>query len=139
MPPRDPDAWMWAQACALLDQADRLHRQFFQPGGLAGRRPVWEPPVDLFETEEELCIVVALPGVEPPDLQVAIEEGGLAVAGERRIPAECRSAAIRRLEIPYGRFERRIALPAGRYELGRRDLINGCLLLTLRRLQGAMR
>jgi HSP20 family molecular chaperone IbpA len=33
------------------------------------------------------------------------------------------------MEIPYGRFERRIALPTGRYELTERSYTNGCLVL----------
>jgi HSP20 family molecular chaperone IbpA len=41
---------------------------------------------------------------------------------------------IYRLEIPYGRFERRIPLPTGRYQLADRRLENGCLVLALRRL-----
>ena len=56
------------------------------------------------------------------------------VRGERSLPANSRRAAIHRLEIPYGRFERRIALPAGAFELMDRQLEHGCLALTLRRL-----
>ena len=41
---------------------------------------------------------------------------------------------IRRLEMPHGCFERRIPLAAGRYELTRRELAQGCLTLTLRKL-----
>ena len=41
---------------------------------------------------------------------------------------------IHRLEIPYGRFERQIELPAGRYEIDGRELANGFLVLRLRRL-----
>jgi hypothetical protein len=48
------------------------------------------------------------------------------------LPAE--PAVIRRLELPYGRFERRVALPGGRYELEGRQLVNGCLQLALRKL-----
>jgi HSP20 family molecular chaperone IbpA len=56
------------------------------------------------------------------------------VRGERSLPANSRRAAIRRLEIPYGQFERRIALPAGQFELFDRRLEHGCLVLGLRRL-----
>jgi HSP20 family molecular chaperone IbpA len=56
------------------------------------------------------------------------------VRGERAFPAAYQRAIIYRLEIPYGRFERRIALPAGRYQLIDRRLENGCLTLDLRRL-----
>ncbi len=134
MDSRDPTAWMWAEACDFLDRAERLHRQFFQLESFEGRRPAWQPPVDLFETERELQILVALPGVEADQLQVVIDGGSLVVVGERLVPPRARGAAIHRIEIPYGRFERRIQLPHGRYELDRNELANGCLLLTLRKL-----
>ena len=135
MTPRDPRAWMWAEACDFLARAERLHRQFFQLESVEGRRPAWQPPVDLFETERELQIVVALPGVEPERVQVVIDGASLSVVGERHVPPRARSAAVHRIEIPYGRFERRIQLPEDRrYELGRRELANGCLLLILRKL-----
>ena len=51
---------MWTDACAQIGRAERLHRQFFHPGSAAG----WEPPIDVFETDEELWIMAALPGVE---------------------------------------------------------------------------
>ena len=125
---------MWAEACEMLDRADRLHRQFFQVSASQQRGPNWEPPVDLYETEEEVGILVALPGVEPANVQVVIEDGTLIVTGMRAMPAADRASVIRRLEIPHGRFERRVELASGRYELRQRDLVNGCLLLTLRKL-----
>ena len=45
MPTRDPTAWMWAEACQMLEQAERMHRQFFRLGSPRGARTVWEPPV----------------------------------------------------------------------------------------------
>jgi HSP20 family molecular chaperone IbpA len=135
---RDPRAWMWAEACEFLDRADRLQRQFFVLGSNEPRvgrsRPAWQPPVDLLETPSELQITVALPGVEPEGVQVVFDDGALIVVGHRELPARSRGAAIHRIEIPYGRFERRIALPAGRYELDRRELAHGCLFITLRKL-----
>jgi HSP20 family protein len=131
---RDPKAWMWAEACDFLDRAERLQRQFFVLGTVDERRPVWQPPVDLLETPRELQIMVALPGVEPEHVQVVIDGGSLLVVGQRQLPVRARGAAVHRIEIPYGRFERRIALPAGRYELDGRELSHGCLLLTLRKL-----
>ena len=54
----------------------------------------------------------------------------LSIAGRRRLPV-ARAAAIHRLEIPHGRFQRRIKLPAVRLELSRSELVDGCLHLTL--------
>lgn len=132
MPPRDPTLWMWAEACQFLDRAERLQRRFFELGRTADQ-PCWEPPVDVFETESELLIEIALPGVAPQQVTTAVEDGMLVVTGERKLPAAAEPAVIRRLELPYGRFERRIPLAAGRYELVRRELVNGCLMLSLRK------
>jgi hypothetical protein len=51
---RDLGSWMWGDALSLLEQADRLHRQFFQNGPAEGR--CWEPPVDVVETADEVLI-----------------------------------------------------------------------------------
>lgn len=110
-----------------------MHRQCFRLNPAHARGPVWEPPVDMFETEHELSMIVALPGVPPDSVLVVIDGGALVVAGARPLPAPAR-AAVRRLEIPYGRFERRIDLPPGLFEIVQRELANGCLLLGLRKL-----
>jgi HSP20 family protein len=128
----DPRATMWAEACEMLEQVERLQRQFFRPSG-AALRPAWEPPVDVFEADGVLRIVTALPGVAAEDLHVVAENGVLTVIGERRLPPES-AGAIHRLEIPHGRFERRLALPQGRYELTESLLRDGCLTLQLRKL-----
>lgn len=126
--------WMWAQALQLLDQAERAHRDLFRPSGARRRAACWEPPVDVFETESEVWIQVALPGVAADQVEVRLEDGGIVVSGERTLPTPRGAGVIRRLEMPHGAFERRIALAAGRYELTRRDLAQGCLTLTLRKL-----
>jgi HSP20 family molecular chaperone IbpA len=125
---------MWAEACELLDRAERLHRQFFVPRGAQRRQPTWEPPVDLLETEQELSICVALPGVAKDKVEVLVENGILSVTGHRPMPGRSRNTVIHRLELPYGRFERRIVLPPGRYDVVQRELIDGCLTLALRKL-----
>jgi HSP20 family molecular chaperone IbpA len=126
---------MWTEACELLDQAERLQRHYFVPARNRTKEPTWEPPVDVLETEHELSIVTALPGVTADRLKVVIDGGTLIVTGLRPMPGQSRASVIRRLEIPYGRFERRIELPAGRFEIGRRDLADGCLTLTLHKLR----
>jgi HSP20 family protein len=130
----NPMNWMWAEACDMLDRADRLHRQFFQLTGSHPHGPVWEPPVDVFETERMLWILAALPGVTPDKVSVSVEGRVLSITGERPMPAAARGAAIHRLELPYGRLERHIELPAGRFELTHRELANGCLALGLQKL-----
>jgi HSP20 family molecular chaperone IbpA len=122
---------MWAEACEVLDRAERLHRKFFALGRGTARAPAWEPPIDMFETEQQLWVLIALPGVDPAQVDVVIDSGVLIVSGDRGLPVELRHAAIHRLEIPHGRFERRIALPAGRFEFAGHAASHGCLLLGL--------
>jgi HSP20 family protein len=130
----DADAWMWSQACELLAEAERMHRQFFRLA-VAGRAPAaWEPPVDVFENEREIVVVVAMPGVAAERVEVSHEGGDLIVRGTRPLPIDGGGYRLRALEIPYGAFERRIPLPAGRLEAGRPELAEGCLRLRLRKL-----
>jgi len=127
----DPTAFLWAEACALIERAERLQRQFFRPSLAGAHHTVWEPPVDIYETERELCAIAALPGVDQRDLEVSIESDVLVIAGTRRFPALSGDAVIHRLEIPHGRFERRIRISASRLRIDRSELLNGCLLLIL--------
>ena len=124
---------MWADACEMLSRAERLHRQFFEPRrSAASRLPVWQPPADVLETEREVLVIVALPGVDPGAVEAAIEDGALVVAGLRALPPELRAAAIHRMELPQGRFERRVPLPPGRYSAAvRRSFADGCLLVRI--------
>lgn len=125
-----PAIWMWAEACAMLDQAERLRRQFFHPGPPRNVKPIWEAPIDICETTDEWYVVVAMPGVREGDLLVEIEGNILTVMGERDVPMTG-AARIRRLEIPFGRFERAIELPPGGLELRHQHLSEGCLAITL--------
>jgi HSP20 family protein len=124
---------MWSEALELLQNAERLQHQFFQIGVLHGA-PCWEPPVDLYENGLDLRLLVALPGVAPRQVDVVLAPGLIIVRGERSLPADSGRATIHRLEIPYGRFERRVSLPAGGFELTDQRLENGCLVLELRRI-----
>ena len=103
---RNPPAWMWAEACEMLEQAQRLQRQFFRFGRSVEAQPRWEPPVDIVAYGDEVQVTVALPGVAQEDVEVRAE-GGLVVV-----------TAVR-------------ALPVAHYELTERSYTNGCLVLRL--------
>jgi HSP20 family protein len=122
---------MWSEACEMLARAERLHREFFRPVRSTTLVPAWEPPVDVLETGREVLVLVALPGVDPERVEVGIEGDELVVVGTRALPPELRTAMIHRLELPPGRFARRVRLPAGRYSGVRRSTMHGCLAITL--------
>src|SRR3990167_5357166 len=93
----DPRDWMWSEALHMLAQADRLHRQMFRPQASA-QGANWEPPVDMLETDDEVLILAALPGVDPEQVVAVIENGVLVIAGVRVLPDELRTATIHRSE-----------------------------------------
>ena len=96
---RDPKTKMFAEACAMLKQAEQLQRHFF--GQCEDTRAAnWEPPVDVFETDREITIITALPGVAPEAVRAEIEGTTLIITGTRPMPTAARRAKIVRLEIP---------------------------------------
>jgi HSP20 family molecular chaperone IbpA len=125
---------MWSEALQMLARAERLHREVFNAPGPARPAPSWEPPVDVLETEEAVLVLVALPGVDPKQVQLAIRNGVLLIAGERVLPRELRTAIIHRIELPQGRFERQVRLPAGTYEKPASGVADGCLIVRLPKL-----
>ncbi|BDC29180.1 Hsp20/alpha crystallin family protein [Bordetella bronchiseptica MBORD678] len=131
---RDFSSWIWGDALSLLQQADRLHRQLLRTG--PAQAPCWEPPVDMIETESAVLIYVALPGVAAGDVAVRFDPDGISISGVRPLPA-LRNARIHGLEIPYGRFQRRIRLPLHALEPEAPTLADGCLTLTLKKLREA--
>ncbi len=132
--PRD---WMWSEAFAMLARVDRLHREFFRPISSPSDRPAWEPPVDILETGHEVLVFVALPGVDIEQVEAAIDDSDLVITGTRLLPSALRTAVIHRLELPQGRFVRRVRLPGGRYRTVRRSAADGCLLITLEKTEVA--
>lgn len=128
---RNPPSWMWAEACEMMERAQQLQRQFFRFGRAVASEPRWEPPVDILAYGNEVHVAVALPGVAADHIEVRTDSGLLIVSATRALPVKSHATAVHRLEIPYGRFERRIALPEGRYQLLEQVYANGCLILRL--------
>jgi HSP20 family molecular chaperone IbpA len=124
---------MLVEAVEWMREADRLQRQFFGLAAWQRGGPRWEPPIDIVERGNRLVVFVALPGVAAEAVEVTLDGGGVQVLAARAMCGGI-SGQMRRLEIPFGHFERRIELPPGRYQLVSRELANGCLVMTLDRL-----
>jgi HSP20 family protein len=135
---------MWSEALSVLERAERLQRQFFT-APLTHHAPTWEPPADVVEADAELRVHIALPGVPADSITIALDASGVTVSALRPFPLKPGSsdadALIHRIEIPYGRFERRIEValddPYTPLHLSGKSLENGVLTLTFRRKEGA--
>jgi len=123
--------WMWAEACALLDEAERRHRHFYELLSGPSTAPVWEPPANILALGADLHVSVALPGARPDDISVQITSSGLLIETTVPPPTFGVGANVVRLEIPYGLMRRRIDLPPGRYALREHRVENGYLHLRL--------
>jgi len=130
----DPRSWMWSEACAMMARADEMQRQFFRPPLSESGGASWEPPIDVFETAGEVHLVAALPGVAASDIKVSAEGDTIVIRGVRKQLALTRGAVVHRLEIPYGRFERRVRLAGSRLKVAHSEFRDGCLMLGLEKL-----
>jgi HSP20 family protein len=142
MASRDWDILMWQRASDLLQQVERIHRNFLQIAVGAqyrtshGRGPAWEPPVNVVETDDGLWVMSALPGVAADHIEVRLEGPELVISGERPLPKCCNDGELKIWEIPLGRFERRLTVIEGRspLSLGDVSLQDGLLIIELRKI-----
>jgi HSP20 family protein len=141
MAAHDWDFVIWQRANDLLQQAERIHRNFLQVAAGAryrathGRTPSWEPPVNVVETDESLWVISALAGVDVDRVEVRLEGHDLVIAGERPLPKCCQDGELKVWEIPLGRFERRVRLVGGENSLllGNIAFQDGLLIIELRK------
>jgi len=100
----------------LQDRFDRLFRE-----SLEGLRPwsretlqgtSWSPAVDIVETENDIVLRADLPGIDPRDVDIQVENGTLTLKGERKFESDVKEDDYRRVERVYGSFLRSFALPS---------------------------
>jgi HSP20 family protein len=100
-----------AQMNPTLAHALGLHAQ--QGSGRAmATTTAWAPALDISERKDAYLVTVELPGVEPDDLQVTLEDGLLTIQGERHFAHDSSEERFHRVERRYGAFRRAITLPA---------------------------
>jgi HSP20 family protein len=91
---------------------DRLFREAFSPaadGELSTR--TWAPPVDIYENGDSLVLKAELPGVNPDDVDIRVENNTLYLKGERKFEKEVKEQNYHRVERSYGSFTRTFSLP----------------------------
>jgi HSP20 family protein len=137
MAPHDWDFLIWHRANDLLQQAERIHRNFLQIAAGTHFRAShgWEPPVNVVETDESLWVISALPGVATDRMDVRLEGRELVIVGERPLPKCCDEGEIKIWEIPLGRFERRLRLVGGEKPLsvGEISFQDGLFIIEIRK------
>ena len=97
-------------------RSSRAIKEFCKPWtrvlgkGASHRGETFSPPVDVFETDNELCVFVDLPGLKSADLEISLHEGALLLKGTRQKEWKTDWAFYSK-ERPHGSFERTIHLP----------------------------
>ena len=107
----------WDPFRELATVQDRMNRMFNDVWG-RNRQPdddyisgSWMPPVDVRETKDALEIAAELPGLDPKDVEVSLENGVLTLKGSRRFEKATEGETYHRVERAYGLFERSFSLP----------------------------
>ncbi len=95
---------------------NRIHRlmgEFFRDVKPLGYQPKrsFHPPMDIYETEESLVIVLEIAGVRGDDIQVLFEKGLLSISGNRTEFSPSPKTQLHQMEIDYGYFERTLRVP----------------------------
>ncbi|HUI40457.1 MAG TPA: Hsp20/alpha crystallin family protein [Terriglobia bacterium] len=99
---------------------------------------VWSPAVDVYETEQSLVIKAELPGLDPKDVDVRVENQTLYIKGERRFEKDVKEGSYHRVERSYGAFARSFGLP-GTVDPDKvtAEFQNGVLTLTMAKREEA--
>jgi HSP20 family protein len=97
---------------------EQLSREFDHPLSLFDKDDIanvatanWRPSVDITEDENNFTLLADIPGVDPEDIEVSMENGVLTVKGERKTEEKTEKENFRRVERQYGMFYRRFTLP----------------------------
>lgn len=109
----------WEPFRELLTTQDRFNQlfnqTFSQAFGAEGRegleQQAWAPVVDIFETEHDVVMNVELPGIDPKDVEVKVENQTLHIRGERKFEKKESEGNYQRVERSYGSFYRSFTLP----------------------------
>ncbi len=103
----------WTLVNRLHHDLDRLfgHESSAADDESRGAVSDWMPAVDVQETKDAFVLHADLPGVDPKDIEVTMENGVLTLRGRRQREERQEESGYRRVERSYGEFFRRFTLP----------------------------
>jgi len=97
---------------SLQDQVIRLlEDNFIRDRSGHADLATWAPPVDIYETENELVVKADLPDLQDKDIDVRVENNTLTIRGERKFEKDVNPDNYLRVERAYGSFTRSFSLP----------------------------
>ncbi len=97
----------------FFDDVSALVDDIFEAEFTSFADTFYEPLIDVFETEEKIFIITEIPGVKKEDLSIAIGPTMVLIQGIKSRPELMQQgASFHNLEIPYGRFKKRVYLPS---------------------------
>jgi HSP20 family protein len=95
-------------------------------------RGAWVPAINILEKDDSMQITADLPGLNPEDVEVTVEQGVLNIRGERKFEEAAEGETFHRVERLYGVFERNFTLPNSiDTEKIEANFNNGVMVLTL--------
>ena len=109
----------WEPFRDLVSLQDRMNRLFDESfRGInrgAGEEDwalgAWAPAVDIYEKDGNIVLKAELPGLDPKDVEVRVENNILTLRGERKLDEEVQKDNYHRVERSYGNFTRSFTLP----------------------------
>jgi HSP20 family protein len=101
------------ELAAWHNDVERLMGTFLRGASAGTNGERWAPPLDVWETDDELVYAFDLPGVPEEKISVEFEDGTVTVSAERERSAEVSKDRFYRFERRHGIFARSIGLPQG--------------------------
>jgi len=120
-----------SRGLTLQDEVNRLFEDnFTRERSAHADLATWAPPVDIYETENELVVKAELPDLQDKDIDIRITNNTLTIRGERKFEKDVKEENYLRIERAYGAFMRSFSLPNSvSSENIRADYRNGVLTL----------
>ncbi len=97
----------------MQDRIQELIGEFFgdlKPWGYQADQ-CFHPPMDIFETETQLVIILEIAGLKAEEIRVVFDKGLLLISGQRRESRSVPKTRLHQMEIDYGDFERTLRIP----------------------------